>query len=756
LTLIRRALPRAIGPVARTLLLPVILALALAACSNNANRAVAGSVGVGTNVAISTPGEITQLYEGQEMPIAGSILAGPADGIAWSCTDQTGQPCANSNTQNSGTLSLVTSSSVQYNAPSSGVAGAISVLITATSIAEPSNYAQLTLLVQGTPVMNAQSLYPGNVGNGYEAEISATGGDQPLTWAQCTSSVTTNTACNNAQAANPSTYPGSLPPGLILDGSTTGVTVITGTATATGTYSFWVTVSDDAGNYAAVLDAAGNPVVDSTGTPVPMAQEYTITITPQTACLLGGQYVFTVSGFRGGGPASHSGAIDVDATTGVITGEQDYKDGNRVTPHETLLSTSTCVNRDANSGQIILRAPSGAFDYDFSVTPPDSSGVIHTAYLQLIGSGEDSAAGQMTLQEATAVTGTPPSGSFAFGMLGASNTVGTQAVRFGTIGSFVSDGSGTISAGEEDSNASSTVTSPALTPLTAAALTGSLTAPDSYGRGTATFTTAGQSESLVYYILNANKMYLMDVGTTVGTPRLSGFLTPQTGDVSATTFDNNALALQPSIMSQWGTIGTIEPIVVDSLGRLSNGNAAAGTIDLLLDTTAQGVNTAGAIYSGLSYSVASNGRGTLALNDGTTTRNFVFYLDGIADGYILEQGSAAGSAGLLEAQYVPDGGVYPTTLSNNFIGVTPFPQAPGPIVLLPLLALNFGTLQSDYASGSFSLDATIGRGFGDLTLVASPLTDAAYYIVSPTKIDLIDFAYGLRFVDGTLIWMTQN
>ena len=748
MTLIRRALPRAIGPVARALLLPVILALALAACSNNANRAVAGSVGVGTNVAISTPGEITSIYENQSLPIAASILAGPADGVAWSCTDETGQPCADSGSQNSGSLSLVTSSSVQYNAPPSNVAGALSVLITATSIADPSNYAQLTLLVQGYPVMNAQSLYPGNVGNTYEAQLSATGGDQPLTWAQCTSSVTTNTACNNAQTANPDTYPGSLPPGLLLEGTTTGVTVITGTATATGTYSFWITVSDDALNYAGVLDAAGNPVLDSSGNILPMAQQYTITINPQTACLLNGQYVFVVSGYRGGGPASHSGAINVDATTGAITGEQDYKDGNRVTTDETLLSTSTCLNRDANSGQIILRAPSGAFDYDFSVTPPDSSGVIHTAYLQLVGSGEDSTSGQMSLQEATAVTGAPPSGNFAFGMLGASNNVGSNAVRFGTIGTFAADASGTLTAGEVDSNASP--------PLTAATLTGSLAAPDTYGRGTASFTMGGQNESLVYYIVNANKMYLMDVGSTVGTPRLTGFLTPQTGDVGASTFDNNALALQPSILSQWGAIGTLEPFVVDSLGRLSNANAAAGTVDVLLDSTVQGINTAGAVYGGQSYSVASDGRGTLALNNGSSTRNFVFYLDGIADGYILEQGSAAGSAGLLEAQYVPPNGVYPASLPNNFVGRTPFPQAPGPIDLLPLVTVNYGALQSTYISGSFSLDPTIGRGFGDLTLVGEPLTDGAYYLVSPTKIDLMDFAYGLRFIDGALLWLVQD
>jgi hypothetical protein len=729
-------------------LLPIILALALAACSNNANRAVAGSVGVGTNVAISTPGEITSIFEDQSLPLAASILAGPADGVSWSCTDESGQPCAVSTTQNSGSLSLITSSTAQYNAPTMNVAGAISVLITATSIADPSNYAQLTLVVQGYPVMNAQSLYPGSVNNVYESEISATGGDQPLTWTQCTSAVTTNTACNNAQAANPNTYPGALPPGLVLEGSTTGVTAIAGTATTAGTYSFWVTVTDDAGNVAGVLDAAGNPVIEPGTTNIlPMAQEYTITINPETACLLGGQYVFVVSGYRGGGPASHSGSIDIDAATGVISGEQDYKDGNRVTPHETLLSTSTCVNRNSNSGQIVLRAPSGAFDYDFSVTPPDASGIIHTAYLQLIGSGEDSASGQLTLQEPTAVTAAPPSGSFAFGMLGASNNVGTSSVRFGTIGSFTSNASGTLIAGEVDSNASP--------PLTAATLSGSLTAPDALGRGTATLTMGSQSENLVYYVVNANKMYLMDVGTTIGTPRLTGFLTPQIGDVGASTFDNNALALQPSILSQWGAIGTVEPIVVDSLGRISNANAAAGTLDVLLDSTVQGVNTAGAVYSGQSYSVASNGRGTLALNDGISTRNFVFYLDGIADGYILEQGSAAGSAGLLEAQYVPDNGVYPASLSNNFVGRTPFPQAPGPIDLLPTLELNFGTLQSNYASGSFSLDPTIGRGFGDLTLVAQPLTDAAFYIVSPTKIDLIDFAYGLRFIDGTILWLTQ-
>src|SRR3974390_1160296 len=138
--LTRGALPGANGPVARTLLLPafliVLAALTLGACSNNSQRAITGSVGVGINIALSTPGSVTSLYQGTALSISASVTNDVGgQGVTWSCADASGQPCAGA----SGQLTGNTNSLVYYNAPASGVVGALAVTITATSIADSAN-----------------------------------------------------------------------------------------------------------------------------------------------------------------------------------------------------------------------------------------------------------------------------------------------------------------------------------------------------------------------------------------------------------------------------------------------------------------------------------------------------------------------------------------------------------------------------------------------------------------------------------------
>ena len=105
-------------------------------------------------------------------------------------------------------------------------------------------------------------------------------------------------------------------------------------------------------------------------------------------------------------------------------------------------------------------------------------------------------------------------------------------------------------------------------------------------------------------MINAAKMYLMDIYPTVGTPRSTGFLTAQVGNTAGGSFDNGALAApSASIMSLWGAAGPDEPISVMALGRLSDGNATAGTLDAVLDTSNHDTDTAGVAYTAQSYAV---------------------------------------------------------------------------------------------------------------------------------------------------------
>jgi hypothetical protein len=197
-----------------------------------------------------------------------------------------------------------------------------------------------------------------------------------------------------------------------------------------------------------------------------------------------------------------------------------------------------------------------------------------------------------------------------------------------------------------------------------------------------------------------------------------------------------------------------------TLGRLYSGDAVAGTVSALLDTSDHDTDSANVAYTGQPYTLTSSGRGTLAISGpaSLTTpavdRHFVFYLDGSADGYVIEEGTDSGNAGLLEAQYTPPGGSYPDTLLGFFVSGTQFAQTPGPIGLVPSFTLNFGTLSGTYSSGQFDVAAANGRGFGSITQTGIQTQSAALYLVSPTKMDVMTF--GTVTTDGAISWLIAN
>lgn len=694
---------RRVGAAASRLLLSFAAALivaSLAACSSNYNLGLNPSLGIAVNVALAVSGGVTQLYPGESTIVQASVSNDPTNaGVTWSLDGP-------------GSLTDATPTTVVYLTPptSPTFAGAESAQITAISKANASQNAAITIVTFGTPVITAATQFPGNVNIAYDTNINVVGGTSPYEW-----TVTS----------------GSLPPGLALASVTTSLTTISGTPTAVGTYDFTLQVEDTNGNFAP-------------------PQAFEIIIKPNSSCILNGQYTLASNGFRGGGEFVHLASITID-TDGNITGEQDYKDGNRITLGETLNTTSKCTTRTTNSGVLTLLAPSGELDYNFSATPPDSNGVFHTARLALIGPAnltvpfEDSGSGELLLTDTTTLAGVAPTGNFAFGLLG----VDSQAVHYGTIGGI--SASGGAFTGTLDSNAGDTAAkAPLGGDLTNSPATGTISAPDADGRGTISLQAGAGGSTLVYYIVNAGKYELMNADPTVGTAREFGYLTAQTGDVNPTTFDNAALA-SPSILSLWGHQGSIDPVAVVALGRLSGADSGAGTVNLVLDTANLSDDTDNVPYNGQVYNVAGNGRGTLSLI-GASTRNFVFYLDGVSNGYLLEQGSSTGNSGLLELQVPPAGG-FTDSLNGVFVGGTQFAMANGPITLQSLMELAYGTLSSNYESGGFAIDST-GRGFGTVNLNGIGTTADVLYIVSPTKIDLMNFGTP-NGINGSTSWLVQ-
>ena len=182
------------------------LALILAACSGSARAVGTTPVGTATGIVLTSSTGTTQVQQGKTLVITATVATDPtSQGVTWTLSGL-------------GALSSVTTTSATYTAPASGVVGVSTPVITATAVHDTTQTSTATIVVLGTPVLNAPILFPGNVGSLYGAQISVAGGLAPFTWAQgtgtlppgitlattSTAAATTFSARQRRQAATPS------------------------------------------------------------------------------------------------------------------------------------------------------------------------------------------------------------------------------------------------------------------------------------------------------------------------------------------------------------------------------------------------------------------------------------------------------------------------------------------------------------------------------------------------------------------------
>ncbi len=589
-----------------------------------------------------------------------------------------------------GTLSNKTTKAVTYTAPASGIVGVSTPTITATSIYDITQTSTATMVVMGTPVLSSPVLFPANVGSLYGAQVSVAGGLGPFTWAQGT---------------------GTLPPGITLTTtSTTSATTFSGTPTAPGTYTFQIKVTDsNAPTNVATVDL-------------------TIVVNPAEACLLNGQYTLVYTGYLNNQMTVSGASVTVSAT-GTVAG---YHDFTSTTPPVAETLTGTCTNRTSNNGTLKLTGTANSPEYDFAVTT-----ALNRGRIQLQNSGDaQSGSGFFVKQTPTDFVQASLAGRFAFGTLG----VQTDGRRMGLAGTVSFDAGGLITDGHADSNGSNA--------LTDAALAGNLGTPDTNtGRGTLTLTATAaggnQTFHFAYYVVSKDRLLLV---TTDQAPRLAGFMTRQSGPFS------NASLASPGILSLWGAEAVAAPKSVIELARLSNANATNGTLDLHLDRANKIALTLDTAITGASYAVrAADGRTSFSFVNATATRQFVIYLDGTANGYVVEHSGTAGGAGLLEAQAA---GPFTSSVPGFFVSGTQYPEDVAPMVLLPAVNIANGTFSATNASGYYVLDTLTGRALGYVSVTGSAGAPFVLYEVGPNRV--VTFRPGALNHSAVMDWIDAN
>ncbi|HEY3840434.1 MAG TPA: hypothetical protein VGL72_27870, partial [Bryobacteraceae bacterium] len=213
-------------------------------------------------------------------------------------------------------------------------------------------------------------------------------------------------------------------------------------------------------------------------------------------------YVFYLSGQESIGPNFYAlaGAVEIDPTGNVLAGEQDYDDGLAlVSPQpsgDTITGGAMSVD---GTGQGTLTLITNNASLGIGGTETLGVQFVNTNHALIIQfDGTATSSGSIDLQNLSSDL----SGGYAFTLTGVDNSYGP--VGYGGV--FSISGGTTLENGLVDTNDNGIVT-------TAVPLTGMLSLPDSFGRGTITNTInyGGSLVALNYYVVGPEAIRIIDV-----------------------------------------------------------------------------------------------------------------------------------------------------------------------------------------------------------------------------------------------------
>jgi hypothetical protein len=685
------------------------------------------------------------INEGQVQAIAASVANDPTNaGVTWSLSG-------------GGTLLNPSKTAVTYQAPVD-LAADTTAAITATSVANTSITAALSITVDAVLSITTSSLPVGNLGVPYSGVISAGGATGTFTWAQTS---------------------GNLPAGLSLSPSTSDSIVISGTPTALGTSNFTIQVTDSNGatasqalsltinpapplsvatrslsagtvgaSYSQTLQAAsgkapytwaitagslppglslagavisGSPttvgtfdftvqVTDST-TPKPQTASaaLSITINASTAndALLNGNYAFLVSGFSPNGRFLAAGSFVADGAGNIPSGVMDTNDPSG--PNVSQSFTGTYAIGSDNLGTMALTVPLvGIRTFALAVMANGNAKMIE--FDDTTGAGTRNS-GVLLKQTTSAFSAGQILGNYAFGFSGADAT----GARYALAGSMTADGVSQFTNGLLDSNDAGVTQN--------VAFTGTFSGISSTtGRGTATISISGQgTTSYSFYIVSATQLLMMEIDQVAG--QVSGSMLQQSVSLGGSSLSSTSV-MQTSAISG---------AMPQSQVGLFSGD---GSVNFTVNTDE---NTGGTLSSPSctgTYSVSSTtGRTTLTYS-GTACAESVLYLVTTNEAFVLGT-DANVTFGFMENQSGPfalsgtyAGGSLAEVLRNAGSQVDVAVAGAGNVSFTTDSSSDTGLQQNQASNGTYTLPANSSRG--TITPVNGGQPEI-FYMVSSTE-----------------------
>ena len=393
------------------------------------------------------------------------------------------------------------------------------------------------------------------------------------------------------------------PPGIIAPGGTAQIAAtITGTSTGVtwsctpgntlnscGSFNPSTTLSGVATTYKAPPTPVGSVAITATsvkdGTPSAPAN-----VQIAVSGSLSGNFSFYLSGFDGNkknGIYSLAGAVSI-AADGTLTGEQDYNDAGGITlPDVPISSGSLSFSPTTGLGTLTLVTNNNNLGINGTETLAlNFVNNNHALIIQADASATSS--GSFDLQDLSSV----PAGGFSFVLSGGGNTGNSDF--FGGV--FTVSGMN-VSNGMYDENSSGSIS------MGKTFATATLSQPaDGFGRGTLTGTPIGNT--IAYYIVGPEVIRLIDVDssrTLVGSAFGQG---ASAGNFDNASVGNSVFSIQSNLAGiPFGAIGQIVPSGANFSG--------------IADVNEAGVGSADAQTISGTYSIATNGYGSLNITSET-------------------------------------------------------------------------------------------------------------------------------------------
>jgi hypothetical protein len=311
-------------------------------------------------------------------------------------------------------------------------------------------------------------------------------------------------------------------------------------------------------------------------------------------------YLSGLESANGPGFYALAGSVALDGNGNVLGGEQDYNDGNGLASPEpspdTILPGTSALSVDPTTGQgtLTLTTNNGSLGVGgvetFAVQFVNTN---HALIVQFDGSATSS--GSLDLQTLASALN---DGNYAFTLSGTDSAF--ESIVYGGVLSI--SNSGTALTGTFDVDDAGA----AITPTLGIALSGTLTAPDAFGRGT--ISSAALGITLNYYVVGPEAIRIIDVDAAdSGVGSIFGQGSGQgSGSFGNTSVGNSVFAVASNSAGN----------LYAAAGMFTT-NAGSGTFTGVADDDEYDNDTilSAAAISG-NYTVAANGYGSLTITPG--------------------------------------------------------------------------------------------------------------------------------------------